>query len=120
MDPVYPFESEKIGLGAPPIETSEGWLLITQGVEDTPDGLIYHAGAALLNLDNPLKVIGRLKEPLFSPKESWEKVGRVNNVVFPSGAIVKNDRLYIYYGAADTYIGAKSLELKELLEELKK
>ena len=120
MDPMYPFESEKIGMGAPPIETPEGWLLITQGVEDTPDGLIYHAGAALLDLKNPLKVIGRLKEPLFSPKESWEKVGRVNNVVFPSGAVVKNKKLYIYYGAADTVIAVKSLNLEELLKELKK
>lgn len=119
LDPLYPFESEKIGMGAPPMETSEGWLLITQGVEDTPDGLIYHAGAALLDLENPLKVIGRLKEPLFSPKEEWEKIGRVNNVVFPSGAIVKEDTLFIYYGAADTVIGAKSLILSSLLSELK-
>lgn len=120
MDPEYPFESERIGMGAPPIETPDGWLLIDQGVEDTPNGLIYHAGAALLDLENPLKVIGRLKEPLFSPKTSWEKVGFTKNVVFPTGTVLHNGILYIYYGAADTCIGAKSLMLTDLLKELKK
>ncbi len=120
LDPIYPFESNKIGLGCPPIETEDGWLLITHGVEDTPNGLVYHAGAALLDLKNPLKVIGRLKEPLFSPKEKWEKEGVVNNVVFPTGAVVRDGRIFIYYGAADTLIAAKSVDLNSLLEELKK
>lgn len=120
MDPLYPFESLKMGMGCPPIETPEGWLLINHGVEDTPDGNVYHASAALLDLENPLKVLARLKEPLFSPKERWEREGLVNNVVFPTGAIVKGDTLFIYYGAADTVIGAKSLSLSELLRELKK
>jgi predicted GH43/DUF377 family glycosyl hydrolase len=120
LDPVYLFENNKIGLGCPPIETSKGWLLITQGVEDTQDGLIYHAGAALLDLNNPLKVLGRMKEPLFSPKEEWEKTGNVNNVVFPSGALIKKERIHIYYGAADTCIGAKSLLLSDLLNSLTK
>ena len=120
LDPKYPFESNKIGLGCPPLETSKGWLLITQGVEDTQDGLIYHAGAALLDLNNPLKVLGRLKEPLFSPKALWERSGVVNNVVFPTGAIIRDKRLYIYYGAADKLIAAKSIILTELLTELKK
>jgi predicted GH43/DUF377 family glycosyl hydrolase len=118
MDPKYPFESYTIGLGCPPLETSEGWLLITHGVEDTQNGLIYHAGAALLDLNNPLKVLGRLKEPLFSPKEEWEEIGNVNNVVFPSGAIIEKNKLTIYYGSADTLIAAKSLELNHLIEEL--
>jgi predicted GH43/DUF377 family glycosyl hydrolase len=120
LDPLYPFESEKIGLGCPPIETKDGWLLITHGVEDTPDGLIYHAGAALLDLKNPLKVIGRLKEPLFSPKEKWEKKGMVNNVVFPSGAVQQDGKVFIYYGAADSLIAAKSVKLSSLLKELGK
>ncbi|OGM13762.1 hypothetical protein A3A76_02800 [Candidatus Woesebacteria bacterium RIFCSPLOWO2_01_FULL_39_23] len=120
LDPRYPFESNKIGLGCPPLETSEGWLLITQGVEDTQEGLVYHAGAALLDLNNPLKILGRLQEPLFSPKEEWEKIGCVKNVVFPSGTVTKQDRIYIYYGAADTRIGAKSMLLSDLLNSLTK
>jgi len=120
LDPKYWFESRNIGGGCPPIETEDGWLLIYHGVEDALQGRIYHAGAALLDLDNPAKVIGRLKEPLFSPVEPWEKRGDVSNVVFPTGTVLKGGRLFIYYGAADKIIAAKSLDIKKLLKELKK
>ena len=119
LDPLYWYESRNVGGGCPPIKTKDGWLLIYHAVEDTPLGKIYHAAAALLDLLNPLKVIGRLKEPLFSPKTSWEKHGLVNNVVFPTGAVVSGGRLYIYYGAADSCIGAKSIELDSLLTAIK-
>jgi len=119
LDPKLDFESRNIGGGCPPIETKDGWLLIYHAIEDNTEGKIYRASAALLDLNDPTKVIGRLKEPLFSPEESWEKEGFVNNVVFPSGAVVKNKKLYIYYGAADTIIAVKSLNLEELLKELK-
>lgn len=119
LDPEHRFESRNVGGGCPPIETKDGWLLIYHGVEDGLQGKIYHAAAALLDLENPTKVIGRLKTPLFSPVESWEKQGDVNNVVFPTGTVLKNDRLFIYYGAADKLIAAKSLDIKELLHELK-
>lgn len=120
LDPLSWFESRNIGGGCPPIKTKDGWLIIYHAVEDSPLGKIYHASAALLDLKNPLKVLGRLKEPLFSPNVSWEKNGIVNNVVFPTGVIVKNKRLYIYYGAADKLIASKSLDLEDLLIELKK
>jgi beta-1,2-mannobiose phosphorylase / 1,2-beta-oligomannan phosphorylase len=119
LDPKLDFESRNIGGGCPPIETKDGWLLIYHAIEDNTEGKIYRASAALLDLNDPTKVIGRLKEPLFSPEESWEKEGFVNNIVFPSGAVVKNKKLYIYYGAADTIIAVKSLNLEELLKELK-
>ncbi len=67
-----------------------------------------------------LKVIGRLKPPLFSPEETWEKIGNVDNVVFPTGAVVRNGRVYIYYGAADKLIAARSVDLAELLTKLKR
>ncbi|MCK4336263.1 MAG: pesticidal protein Cry7Aa [Candidatus Aenigmarchaeota archaeon] len=114
----YWYESRNIGGGCPPIETDKGWLMIYHGVEDTNKGTIYHAGAALLDKKNPCKVIGHLKNPLFSPEKKWEKEGNVKNVVFPSGAAIFGDKLYIYYGAADRRIGAASLDLNELLEEL--
>ena len=119
LDPLFWFESRNVGGGCPPIETKDGWLIIYHTVEDTPLGKIYHAAAALLDLNNPLKVLGRLKEPLFSPRAPWEKSGVKNNIVFPTGAVVRDKRLYIYYGAADKTIGAKSLFLSELLDELK-
>lgn len=120
LDPLYWFESYNIGAGCPPIETKDGWLIIYHGLEDTSAGRVYHATAALLDLKNPLKVIGRLKEPLFSPNAQWEKSGVTNNVVFPTGTIIRDKRLYIYYGAADELIAAKSVDLEELLTELKK
>lgn len=119
LNPKYPHESRKLGGGCPPIETPEGWLIIYHTVEDNPLGRIYHAAAALLDLNEPNKVIGRLKTPLFSPEASWEKTGAVPNAVFPTGAIVKNGLLTIYYGAADKLIAAKELNLSELLITLK-
>jgi beta-1,2-mannobiose phosphorylase / 1,2-beta-oligomannan phosphorylase len=120
MYPKYPFENKHIGGGPPPLETKDGWLFIYHAVEFTGTETIYRAAAALLDLNDPTKVIGRLPYPLFSPEEEWEKSGDVNNVVFPSGTILKGDTLYIYYGAADRLIAAKSLSLQELLTELKK
>ncbi|MDO8730866.1 MAG: pesticidal protein Cry7Aa [Candidatus Omnitrophota bacterium] len=119
LDPEYRFESRNIGGGCPPIETKDGWLLIYHAVEDSRRGRIYHAAAALLDRADPAKVISRLKTPLFSPAEPWEKQGDVNNVVFPTGAVVREGRLTLYYGAADKLIAAKSVDLEELLGELK-
>ena len=139
----YSWESEHIGAGAVPIKTKYGWLLIYHGVELIKEKfsahnkimykingyfhklrnkrlpLVYHAGAALLDLKKPETEITRLKKPLFSPKEPWEKLGDVNNVVFPEGAIVDKDKLKIYYGCADKRIGLAELNFTELINELK-
>lgn len=114
-----PFEASYIGGGCPPVETSEGWLIIYHGVEDTPKGYIYHTCAALIDLNDPTKKIGRLKYPLFSPELDWEKQGVMNNVVFPTATLLRGDSLFIYYGAADKYIGVASISLKGLIEEIK-
>lgn len=115
------YESRNIGGGCPPIRTKVGWLIIYHSVEDTSDrGHVYHAGAALLDLANPQNVIGRLQDPLFSPTFSYEKTGVVNNVVFPTAAILRDDRLYIYHGAGDKVIALKSVKLEALLEALQK
>ena len=88
--------------------------------ERVNDNLHYHSNAALLDIDNPLIVWNRLRKPLFSSTENWEKIGNVDNVVFPTGAVIDKNRLYIYYDAADKLIALKSVVLKELLKELKK
>jgi predicted GH43/DUF377 family glycosyl hydrolase len=119
MDPVHEaFEASYIGGGCPPIETDEGWLLIYHGVHDTPEGYVYSACAALLNLHNPQKEIARLPYALFEPEFEWEVHGVVDNVVFPTGTALFDDTLYIYYGAADKYIGCASVSLSELIKEL--
>lgn len=120
LDPKYDFEVNYIGAGAPPIETKDGWLLIYHGVQETSKGKIYHASAALLQLEDPRIEISRLTTPLFSPTKDWEKEGVVNHVVFPTGTALFGDELYIYYGAADKHIAVASLKINELLHELKK
>jgi predicted GH43/DUF377 family glycosyl hydrolase/mannose-6-phosphate isomerase-like protein (cupin superfamily) len=120
LDSEHRFENRNIGGGCPPIETPDGWLMIYHAVEDRPRGRVYHAAAALLDLNDPTKLIGRLPKPLFSPEAEPELHGDVNNVVFPTSAMVRGDRLVIYYGAADTCIMAKSIDLQELLEALKR
>jgi len=118
LDPVYRHESSYVGSGCPPIETSDGWLLIYHGVERGEKGHIYSACAALLDLEEPSRVIARLPYALFSPTTSWELKGEVNNVVFPTGTALFGDKLYIYYGAADTLIACASVSLSALLTEL--
>ncbi|WP_367178997.1 pesticidal protein Cry7Aa [Flavobacterium sp.] len=119
LDPVgVNHESGYIGAGAPPIETEFGWLIIYHGVYDTSEGYIYSAAAALLDINNPTKVIARLINPLFIPEFDYELNGVVNNVVFPTGTALFDDELYIYYGAADKCIACASVSLKELLKEL--
>jgi len=114
------YETRNIGGGAPPIETAKGWLLIYHAVDDMNKGRTYRAGAALLDKNDPTKVLGHLHEPLFSPSEDWECRGVVNRVVFPTGTAIFGKRLYIYYGAADKYIAAASVNINELLDSLTK
>jgi predicted GH43/DUF377 family glycosyl hydrolase len=111
IDPELSFENEYVGTGCPPLETKFGWLLIYHCVERINNNLQYHSSAALLDIKKPQIVLNRLKKPLFSPLEDWEKVGNVSNVVFPTGNIITDNRLYIYYGAADKLIASKSVEL---------
>jgi predicted GH43/DUF377 family glycosyl hydrolase len=114
------FELRHVGGGAPPVRTDEGWLMIYHGVQEFNKTRIYRAGAALLDLDDPRKVIARLPYPLFSPEQGYELNGVVDNVVFPTGTAIFDRDLYIYYGAADHYIGLVSMNLDELLGELLK
>jgi predicted GH43/DUF377 family glycosyl hydrolase len=120
LDPKDIFEVNYIGAGGPPIETEYGWLLVYHGVQETIKGKIYHAKAALLQLDNPKIEIARLPFPLFSPTKQWEIEGEVSNIVFPTGHALFGDDLYIYYGVADKHIAVAKVDLNELLLELRK
>jgi len=118
LAPKFPHEISYIGGGCPPIETPEGWLLIYHGVHDTAQGYLYSACAALMQLNNPSIEIARLPEPLFVPETPLEKRGTVNNVCFPTGALLQQDTLYIYYGAADVCIAVASVRMSDLLQAL--
>jgi len=118
LAPKHKHEVSYLGGGCPPIETAYGWLLIYHGVHDTTKGYVYSACVALLDIDDPTKEIARLPYPLFKPDYDWELKGEVNNVCFPTGAVLFDDMLYIYYGAADERIACVSLSLSLLLKEL--
>jgi predicted GH43/DUF377 family glycosyl hydrolase len=118
LDPLNSHESSYVGGGCPPVETEQGWILIYHGVEKTVKGLVYSACAALLDLNNPRKVLARLPYALFSPEKEWEITGEVNNVVFPTGTVIFGDTLYIYYGAADSVIAVASVKINDLISEL--
>ena len=116
--PKHKHEISYIGAGCPPIETPEGWLVIYHGVHDSAAGYVYSACAALLDLENPSKEIARLPHALFKPELEYEVEGYVHNVVFPTGTALFDDKLYIYYGAADDQIAVASVSLKDLITEL--
>lgn len=111
------WDSDRIGACAPPIETSEGWLHIYHGVKNTSAGPLYRMGAVLLDLDNPAKVICRSSVPILTPREYYERVGDIGNVVFSCGAILEDEgRLRIYYGAADTCICLGFANIDDLID----
>jgi predicted GH43/DUF377 family glycosyl hydrolase len=111
-------DSRKIGIAGPPIETEAGWLLIYHGVARNADHH-YHLRAALLDKNDPTKVIARTEDEILDTDAPYERYGVVPNVVFSCGAVVIDGQLIVYYGAADTVIGVASMPLAELLKKLK-
>jgi beta-1,4-mannooligosaccharide/beta-1,4-mannosyl-N-acetylglucosamine phosphorylase len=112
------WDAHRIGTCPPPLETPHGWLLGYHGVRQTVDGAIYRFGLALLDLENPQRVLRRSDEWVFGPREPFERVGDVGNVVFPCGWIhdAGSDTLRLYYGAADTCIGLATAKLADVMD----
>ncbi len=112
------WDSARIGMGPPPIETEAGWLTVYHGVRQTVAGGLYRAGLALLDLENPSVVLRRSEEWVLGPGADYEVSGDVPNVVFPCGLVHKEetDQLFLYYGAADTRIGLATASRAEVLE----
>lgn len=114
-------EDEKTGAGPPPIKTKDGWLFIYHHVEkDNKNKNLYTAKVALLSLKNPSKIIAKIPYPILKPEKIYEKKGYVNNVVFPSGALIKNDTLFVYYGGADLNCSVATCKVDKLIDELMK
>lgn len=112
------WDSKKIGVAAPPIKTSEGWILFYHGVSDSDNH--YRVGAVLLDITDPLKILARSEEPLLEPTEKYEVNGQVSNVVFPCGAVLIGDDIYIYYGGGDSVIGGAKISASKLTDYLGK
>ena len=124
----FHYWDEFIGSGPPPVKTHEGWLHIYHGVATHfGSANIYQAGVMLLDLKNPSKVISRGFYNILEPRESWELMGQVPNVVFPSGMIgtefddegfaLPSSEVFVYYGAADTCVGLAVTTVKELIDD---
>lgn len=115
---VYDWECKKIGGSTPPLRTKDGWLVIYHGVGDVDS--IYRVGAMLLDIDNPEKILAVTKDFIMEPSEEYETKGFYDGCVFPTGNVIVDDTLYVYYGAADIYCGVATCKVDELLDELNK
>lgn len=110
------WDSEKIGLCTPPIKTDNGWMILYHGVSKLSHE--YRVGAMLLDLKNPAIVLSRTKWPILEPEFQFEREGYVKNVVFPCGAVLRGDTLFIYYGGADSVVCVATISFSALLQYL--
>lgn len=110
----------KIGAGSVPLRTEEGWLMFYHGVINTCNGFRYSMGAALLDLEDPTKVLCRTRSYLLAPALSYETSGDVPNVIFPCAAIADGDQIGVYYGAADTSVAIAFGYISEIIAFMKK
>ena len=107
------------GAGPPPIKTNYGWLLFYHAIDERDPGK-YKVGTMLLDLNDPTKILQRSQEPILEPVEIYENNGFKAGVVYVSGAVVKDGKLLVYYGAADNYIGVASADFNRFLEDITK
>jgi len=115
------WDCHKVGLGAQPVETPEGWLIIYHGVRLAASGSLYRVGLTLLDLEEPWKLISRSEQWVLSPSVQYEQVGDVPGVVFPTGAVLDRgtNEIRLYYGAADKVVGLATADLGELTRFVK-
>jgi predicted GH43/DUF377 family glycosyl hydrolase len=111
------WDSKKIGAGAPPIKTKYGWLLVYYGVDEKDPGK-YQIGVMILEIENPKKVIVRTEKPIITPTEWFELNGHKSGVCYPTGCVVKDGKILIYYGAADSYVAVAFTDFDYFLEEI--
>lgn len=111
---------DQVEVGAVPLKTKDGWLLVYSYIKNYhTDQKIFGIEAVLLDLENPSQIIKTTEEPLLLPQTDYEKFGEVSNIVFPTGAVIKNSQLYVYYGAADTSVCLATCDINDLLTNLK-
>jgi predicted GH43/DUF377 family glycosyl hydrolase len=111
------WDNLKVGCGPPPIKTKDGWLLIYQAVGSNDESR-YKIGAMLLDLKDPTKVLARTRSPILEPIAAYENEGWKAGVIYPCGAVIINDRLFVYYGGADMVVCVATVNLEHFLEQL--
>jgi len=114
------WDAEKIGVGPPPLPTPEGWLLLYHGVRRITHQDVYRLGLALLDSEDPARVIRRADAWVLAPEKTYERSGDVNNVVFPCGWILEEGELRLYYGCADTSLALATAALSDVLDWLRR
>lgn len=118
--PLLRTHHDHVEIGAPPIRLDEGWLLLFSYIKSyNTSHKFFGIEAALLDFNNPQRIIKRTSDPLLFPEMEYERIGNIPNVIFPSGALVHNDTLGLYYGAADTTTCLATCSVKELLRHMK-
>jgi len=111
------WDANRIGAGATPIEIDQGWLVFYYGAKDTSAGPIYRIGTVILNKQEPTQIVGRANIPILSPREKYERIGDVPNLVFPTGALADNKgNLKIFYGAANSCICIGTTTIKKIVD----
>ncbi|MCD6365064.1 MAG: glycoside hydrolase family 130 protein [Planctomycetes bacterium] len=109
------WDSDRIGAAVPPMQIDEGWLLIYYGEKGTSAGPLVRLGAAILDRDDPSRVIARSNIPILAPRERYERIGDVPNVVFSCGALLNGGNLDVYYGASDSCICRGTAKLEDVV-----
>jgi len=112
------WDNGKVGAGPPPLETMQGWLLLFHGVQRQDNGWLYRMGLALLDLDHPGKVIARSPSWVFEPRAPYEMLAGKPGIIFPTGMVVRDNILHLYYGAADSSVALATAPLPRLLDAL--
>jgi predicted GH43/DUF377 family glycosyl hydrolase len=111
---------DQVELGAPPVKTDYGWIIVHSYIKNYLSGdKKFGIEAALLDLNNPRKILGKTTLPMLTPEEKYELSGNVPNVIFPSGAVIRDRKIFVYYGAADTSTAVASCHCESLLDQLK-
>lgn len=110
------WDCDRIGTSTSPIATEQGWLIIYYGVKRTSAGPLFRLGAALLDIRNPARVIGRTSIPILSPRERYERIGDLPNLVFTCGMVIEDDQeIKVYYGASGSAIAMGTTKVDDLL-----
>jgi predicted GH43/DUF377 family glycosyl hydrolase len=112
------WDSRKVGAGAPPVRVDDGWLLIYHGVKGYGGELVYRVGVALFDLERPHKCIARASDWVLQAEADYELTGVAPNVIFPTGVLLRGDELWMYYGAADTYVCLARAKIGDVMEAL--
>lgn len=110
------WDSSRVGAGAPAMRIPEGWLLIYYGMKETSAGPLFRLGTAILDGNDPTKIIGRSNVPILSAREKYERIGDLPNTIFTSGAIIEDGIVRLIYSGADSCVCLGMMTVADIVE----